>query len=114
MSGLSNQAGEVVKGSLHGWPAGGSLGGSLTKSRECLARSLKDARTKRFSQDAGLMASLHLAKNIHGMRVDHFTVDDAVVLVAHEHQVVRIVSELGQEDRVAARSIGRVAHDVAM
>jgi hypothetical protein len=49
---LSYLAGQVVKGSLYGWPAGRPLGRSLTKSRECLAQSFKDTPTKRFGQSA--------------------------------------------------------------
>jgi hypothetical protein len=44
---------------------------------------------------------------------DHLAVEHAVVDVANQHEVVRIVREFGGPHRVSARTFGRVRYDVS-
>jgi hypothetical protein len=47
------------------------------------------------------------------MLVDHFTVEYAVMGVAYQHQVARIMGELGRENGIATGAINGIGYDVA-
>jgi hypothetical protein len=62
---------------------------------------------------SGFMPALHRHQHVDRMLGDHIAVEDSMMRVAHQHQIIWIVSEFGRQDRIAARAIGGVSDDVA-
>ena len=67
----------------------------------------------RHDLDAPLMTGLHRAEAFHGVVLPRLrSVDEAMVGIAHQHQVGGVVGELRRKDRIATRAVRTVGDDV--